>query len=137
MLLEKRLLIVPYGIETIFNYSFRITWLTFNRTLWNWNFLSMQVGFWIRPTFNRTLWNWNIVSAPAGHLYASFNRTLWNWNNELNALFTSSTDPFNRTLWNWNNKSDGRLTKDRSLLIVPYGIETRRAWCENVAGNDF
>ena len=100
---KKKLLIVPYGIETL-NQSARFRYLgTFNRTLWNWNII-LLIWYMMTLTFNRTLWNWNSLPAQCLNNPFSFNRTLWNWN-------------FCR----------GRLACGKTrLLIVPYGIETKK-----------
>ena len=117
------LLIVPYGIETVFhcrvihsarNAFNRTLWNwnristcrktdvpAFNRTLWNWNqmfFLAISNNL---PTFNRTLWNWNWFQPSMRLPCHAFNRTLWNWNASGPAR-TASWNTFNRTLWNWN-----------------------------------
>ena len=99
----RLLLIVPYGIETL-NQSARFRYLgTFNRTLWNWNII-LLIWYMMTLTFNRTLWNWNSLPAQCLNNPFSFNRTLWNWN-------------FCR----------GRLACGKTrLLIVPYGIETKK-----------
>ena len=58
----------------------------------------------------------------------TFNRTLWNWNGAEPDIMELA-DTFNRTLWNWNSVYTHHSTKDRLLLIVPYGIETGlRRW---------
>ena len=55
---------------------------------------------------------------------SAFNRTLWNWNNVWEAA-NKEKIAFNRTLWNWNIDSIITFDADKTLLIVPYGIETK------------
>ena len=79
-------------------------------------------------SFNRTLWNWNFL----GYLdifknYYAFNRTLWNWNSGRIISSSDEPNPFNRTLWNWNIRELTEGVTRRRLLIVPYGIETGNA----------
>ena len=99
---EVALLIVPYGIETLWHTKVKTSRLTFNRTLWNWNKYLPNKKNDYNPPFNRTLWNWNehivalvllpvaLLIVPYGietyvpgasfEVSAAFNRTLWNWN---------------------------------------------------------
>ena len=141
----RRLLIVPYGIETLFLHLYigsrvssfnRTLWnwngdqgrcqtfnLAFNRTLWNWNFATDNLE---KPTwsFNRTLWNWNKQRTFDHKLKRTFNRTLWNWNTFRTPGPKTMNVSFNRTLWNWNYGNTVVVLSNLRLLIVPYGIET-------------
>ena len=140
------LLIVPYGIETSKKSDDTANGITFNRTLWNWNYSSYRfiMGLswllivpygietilphsWVRP-------DWLLI-VPYGietqtklnqqEEYKTFNRTLWNWNVWESVVYFPAF-AFNRTLWNWNLSSDSVELSPRGLLIVPYGIETGR-----------
>ena len=67
-LILSLLLIVPYGIETLYCTLYAQAYVTFNRTLWNWNILSLRIAE-CTQTFNRTLWNWNFcgISVLVSH----------------------------------------------------------------------
>ena len=121
--IEYNLLIVPYGIETRRKRLMkRDEARAFNRTLWNWNRQNKTINEFFF-TFNRTLWNWNVMKRLLFGDRLTFNRTLWNWNNVGAAIFLL-TNTFNRTLWNWNCVECTVEQTEKTLLIVPYGIET-------------
>ena len=75
------LLIVPYGIETYQEELKKADKATFNRTLWNWNGLTI----WQEKFVDLLLIvPYGIETEESGkHVEKaeSFNRTLWNWNN--------------------------------------------------------
>ena len=97
---------------------------SFNRTLWNWNNLSPAI-----PEIA-----WTLLIVPYGIetcntiknwiIWWTFNRTLWNWNMK-RFWFLTNHSTFNRTLWNWNHEDSMYSHWKRTLLIVPYGIETQ------------
>ena len=122
---QHLLLIVPYGIETTESYYQHTAALTFNRTLWNWNFAPASIPGISSETFNRTLWNWNIeiirsnlivrrlLIVPYGieTYYSECGHNglillIVPYGIETKALYCSMLRhySFNRTLWNWNAK---------------------------------
>ena len=99
---KVRLLIVPYGIETIL-----CVWLS------SWHFL-LIVPYGIET----------VSASKVEFLRTSFNRTLWNWNfcPELSPIY-----PFGLLIVPYGIETPIPLYGWVSyiLLIVPYGIETR------------
>ena len=118
-----RLLIVPYGIETVRGMlspsSFKLLIVPYgietNRVI------DLSACSW---SFNCTLWNWNEA------------KPLWHWKKikllivpygietPLQVIILREGVTFNCTLWNWNEPASRPLWIPPQLLIVPYGIET-------------
>ena len=123
------LLIEPYGIET--NYpqpAFRCFPNPFNRTLWNWNELRVQVQqpndslliepygieTVLRPPFAEANWvlliepygietgvGGTVISHPCALLIEPYGIETGRWCSRSSRRWW----PFNRTLWNWNGSA--------------------------------
>ena len=77
---RRYILIVPDGIETWKIQQWKLLYLNFNRTRWNWNLVEKYTGetedfILIVPDGIET-----IVSTSGRGGSMNFNRTRWNWN---------------------------------------------------------
>ena len=93
------------------------------------------ITFW-NDSFNRTLWNWNFLFICIVKTLSAFNRTLWNWNIEY-GTDVKTVDGLLIVPYGIETTERWRNTKWVLLLIVPYGIETRNSDVIECVGHTF